>query len=47
MDIRDVQVDDLRGFDAVIHLAGLSNDPLGDLNPDLTFEINHRVFGAP
>ena len=43
MDIRDVQVDDLRGFDAVIHLAGLSNDPLGDLNPDLTYDINHRA----
>ena len=42
-DVRDVEVDDLRGFDAVVHLAGLSNDPLGDLNPDLTFEINHRA----
>ncbi len=40
-DIRDVTVDDLRGFDAIIHLAGLSNDPLGDLNPALTYEINH------
>jgi nucleoside-diphosphate-sugar epimerase len=40
-DIRDVQLADLEGFDAVIHLAGLSNDPLGDLNPALTFEINH------
>jgi nucleoside-diphosphate-sugar epimerase len=40
-DIRDVEVDDLRGFDAVIHLAGLSNDMLGDLNPTLTYEINH------
>lgn len=42
-DIRDVEPADLSGFDAVIHLAGLSNDPLGDLNPDLTFEINHRA----
>ena len=42
-DIRDVTVEDLKGFDAVLHLAGLSNDPLGDLNPDLTFEINHRA----
>lgn len=42
-DIRDVTVDDLRGFDAVLHLAALSNDPLGNLNPDLTFEINHRA----
>ncbi len=43
MDIRDVQVQDLLGFDAVIHLAGLSNDPLGDLNPQLTFEINYKA----
>jgi nucleoside-diphosphate-sugar epimerase len=40
-DIRDVVADDLDGFDAIIHLAGLSNDPLGDLDPDLTYEINH------
>jgi nucleoside-diphosphate-sugar epimerase len=40
-DVRDVTVEDLRGFDAVIHLAGLSNDPLGDLNPTLTYEINY------
>jgi len=43
MDIRDVQGGDLTGFDAVIHLAGLSNDPLGDMNPDLTLEINHHA----
>ena len=35
-DIRDVEARDLDGFDAVVHLAALSNDPLGDLNPDLT-----------
>ncbi|MBK1877953.1 NAD-dependent epimerase/dehydratase family protein [Pelagicoccus mobilis] len=40
-DIRDVTVDDLKGFDAVLHLAGLSNDPLGDIDPDLTYSINH------
>jgi nucleoside-diphosphate-sugar epimerase len=40
-DLRDVETSDLKGFDAVIHLAGLSNDPLGDLNPSLTYEINH------
>lgn len=40
-DIRDVVVEDLRGYDAILHLAGLSNDPLGDLDPDLTYEINH------
>jgi len=41
MDVRDVDVSHLRGFDAVIHLAGISNDPLGDLNADCTYEINH------
>jgi len=40
-DVRDVEAADLDGFDALIHLAALSNDPLGDLNPQLTFEINH------
>ena len=39
-DIRDVSIHDLKAFDAVIHLAALSNDPLGDLNPVLTREIN-------
>ncbi len=33
---------DLEGFDAIIHLADLSNDPVGELNPELTFDINHR-----
>jgi nucleoside-diphosphate-sugar epimerase len=42
-DIRDVEVADLEGFDAVLHLAALSNDPLGNLNPNLTYEINHRA----
>jgi len=42
-DIRDVEVSDLAGFDAVIHLAGLSNDPLGDLNPEVTYAINHSA----
>lgn len=42
-DIRDVQPRDMDGFDAVVHLAGLSNDPLGDLNPDLTYDINHAA----
>ncbi|RMD59992.1 MAG: NAD(P)-dependent oxidoreductase, partial [Planctomycetota bacterium] len=40
-DVRDLERKDLEGFDAVIHLAGLSNDPLGDLDPELTFDINH------
>jgi nucleoside-diphosphate-sugar epimerase len=42
-DIRDIEPADVEGFDAVLHLAGLSNDPLGYLNPELTFEINHRA----
>ena len=42
-DLRDVTVADLKGFDAVIHLAALSNDPLSDLNPECTYEINHRA----
>ncbi|MDJ0755844.1 MAG: SDR family oxidoreductase [Ardenticatenaceae bacterium] len=42
-DIRDISRQDLEGFEAVIHLAGLSNDPLGDLNPALTDEINFRA----
>src|SRR5919201_3268765 len=40
-DVRAVEAGDLAGFDAVVHLAALSNDPLGDLNPALTYEINH------
>jgi len=40
-DVRDAEPEDLEGFDTVMHLAGLSNDPLGDLDPDLTYEINH------
>lgn len=43
LDIRNVEPCHLEGFDAVIHLAGLSNDPLGNLNPDLTYEINHKA----
>ena len=42
-DLRDVDQRDQRGFDAVMHLAGLSNDPLGNINPELTYEINHRA----
>ncbi len=42
-DIRDVELPDVEGYDAVLHLAGLSNDPLGDLNADLTYEINHHA----
>ena len=42
-DLRDVDVPMLRGFDAVIHLAAISNDPLGNLDADCTFAINHRA----
>jgi len=42
-DLRDVEATDLKGFEAVIHLAGLSNDPLGNLNPNLTYDINHHA----
>lgn len=41
-DVRDVSAEDLEGFDAVIHLAALSNDPLSDLDPEVTYDINHR-----
>ena len=41
-DIRDISAEDLRGFDTVIHLSELSNDPLGENNPALTFEINNK-----
>ncbi len=42
-DVRDVSAADLDGFDAVVHLAALSNDPLGDLEPECTFAVNHRA----
>src|SRR5262249_36287256 len=44
-DTRDVELADLRGFDAVVHLAALSNDPLGNLRAGLTDAINHRASG--
>jgi nucleoside-diphosphate-sugar epimerase len=40
-DVRDVESDNLVGFDAVIHLAAVCNDPVGDLNPQATYDINH------
>jgi nucleoside-diphosphate-sugar epimerase len=39
-DVRDVEVSDLEGFDAVLHLAAVCNDPVGDLNPQTTYDIN-------
>lgn len=41
-DLRDITLQDLEGYDAVVHLAELSNDPLGQLNPEITFKINHK-----
>ena len=43
LDLRDITPAHLEGFEAVVHLAGLSNDPLGDLNPQLTHDINHAA----
>jgi nucleoside-diphosphate-sugar epimerase len=42
-DIRTATVADVEGFDAIVHLAALSNDPVGNLDPDLTYGINHRA----
>ena len=42
-DIRDLEAHQLVGFDAIVHLAGLSNDPLGELDPQLTHEVNCRA----
>ena len=42
-DIRDVEVSDLASIEAVVHLAALSNDPLGDLDAEVTYDINHRA----
>src|SRR5262249_11266293 len=41
-DLRRVSADDLQGFDAIVHLAELSNDPLGQNQPEITFQINHE-----
>jgi nucleoside-diphosphate-sugar epimerase len=42
-DLRDVVKADVEGIDAVVHLGALSNDPLGDLDAELTYDINHRA----
>ena len=43
VDLRDVTVEQLAGFDAVVHLAALSNDPLGSLAPEITHDVNHHA----
>src|SRR4051794_14502897 len=43
IDLRSVQKGDLIGFDAIVHLAALSNDPLGNFNPECTYDINHQA----
>lgn len=43
LDVRDITPEHLTGLDAVLHLAGMSNDPAGDLNPEVTYEVNHRA----
>lgn len=43
LDLRDVTAAQLAGFDAVVHLAALSNDPLGSLHPEVTYDINHHA----
>jgi nucleoside-diphosphate-sugar epimerase len=42
-DVREIESADLQGFDAVVHMAELSNDPTGELDPRITYEINHRA----
>ena len=39
-DIRDVTPEDVEGFDAIVHLAAISNDPIGHLNPEATYGVN-------
>lgn len=41
-DLRDISADDLKGIDAIVHMAELSNDPLGQLAPNITFDVNHK-----
>ena len=46
VDLRDVDPASLEGFDAVVHLAAISNDPLGDLDPAITYDVNHKASVA-
>lgn len=42
-DIREIDSSDLKNIDSIVHLAALSNDPLSDLNPEITYQINHKA----
>ncbi|HEX2369451.1 MAG TPA: NAD-dependent epimerase/dehydratase family protein, partial [Acidimicrobiia bacterium] len=42
-DLRDVEPDDIAGVEAICHLAGISNDPVGDLDSDTTYAVNHHA----
>ncbi|MEZ5259339.1 MAG: SDR family oxidoreductase [Ilumatobacteraceae bacterium] len=41
-DLRDITAEDLAGIDAIVHMAELSNDPLGQLAPNITYDVNHK-----
>ena len=43
VDLRDVTTSQLQGFDAVVHMAALSNDPLGSVAPEITYDIDHHA----
>lgn len=43
VDLRDMTPEHLDGIEAVLHLAGMSNDPAGDLNPEVTYDVNHHA----
>lgn len=42
-DIRTVEIDDIKGINGIVHLAAISNDPLGELNPQITYDVNHKA----
>ena len=46
IDLRDLEPAALQGFDAVVHLAAISNDPLGNLDPRITYAVNHKASVA-
>lgn len=46
VDLRDIDPANLKGFDAVVHLAAISNDPVGNLDPSITYDVNHKASVA-